>query len=122
MCHHYAYRTWDGVLLECDGNHFLFYGYFQERQRNKDSPYNFNNPPQTTLNLEEYEKTGRVPEKTSPKFLTATSESTSRELSTSASHIQDEVFSPIKDKPASEPVAAIAGQAMIPDIKPSVVS
>ena len=31
---------------------------FKERQRNKDSPYNFNNPPSTILNLEEYEKTG----------------------------------------------------------------
>ena len=31
---------------------------FKERQRNKDSPYNFNNPPSTVLNLEEYEKTG----------------------------------------------------------------
>eukprot|EP00094_Tigriopus_californicus_P012214 TCALIF_11805-PA protein Name:"Similar to ZFHX3 Zinc finger homeobox protein 3 (Homo sapiens)" AED:0.08 eAED:0.10 QI:0/0/0/0.75/1/1/4/0/2625 len=27
-----------------------------ERQKNKDSPYNFNNPPSTLLNLEEYEK------------------------------------------------------------------
>lgn len=33
---------------------------FKERQRNKDSPYNFNNPPSTQLNLEEYEKTGKV--------------------------------------------------------------
>ena len=31
---------------------------FKERQKNKDSPYNFNNPPSTKLNLEEYEKTG----------------------------------------------------------------
>ena len=31
---------------------------FKERQRNKDSPYNFANPPSTMLNLEEYEKTG----------------------------------------------------------------
>ncbi|CAG0912541.1 unnamed protein product [Notodromas monacha] len=29
---------------------------FKERQRNKDSPYNFNNPPSTSLNIEEYEK------------------------------------------------------------------
>lgn len=33
---------------------------FKERQRNKDSPYNFSNPPSTTLNLEEYEKTGET--------------------------------------------------------------
>ena len=31
---------------------------FKERQKNKDSPYNFNNPPSTQINLEEYEKTG----------------------------------------------------------------
>ncbi|KAL3859369.1 hypothetical protein ACJMK2_009592 [Sinanodonta woodiana] len=34
---------------------------FKERQRNKDSPYNFSVPPATTLDLEEYEKTGRLP-------------------------------------------------------------
>ena len=33
---------------------------FKERQKNKDSPYNFNNPPSTKLNLEEYEKTGKM--------------------------------------------------------------
>ncbi|XP_076350372.1 zinc finger homeobox protein 3-like [Tachypleus tridentatus] len=33
---------------------------FKERQRNKDSPYNFSNPPSTFLNLEEYEKTGKA--------------------------------------------------------------
>ncbi|KAF8563506.1 hypothetical protein P879_03592 [Paragonimus westermani] len=33
---------------------------FKERQRNKDNPYNFSIPPSTSLNLEEYEKTGRV--------------------------------------------------------------
>ena len=33
---------------------------FKERQRNKDSPYNFSIPPSTPLNLEEYEKTGKV--------------------------------------------------------------
>ncbi|XP_043657414.1 zinc finger protein 2 isoform X4 [Drosophila teissieri] len=33
---------------------------FKERQRNKDSPYNFNNPPSTTLNIEEYERTGQA--------------------------------------------------------------
>ncbi|CAL4123099.1 unnamed protein product, partial [Meganyctiphanes norvegica] len=33
---------------------------FKERQRSKDSPYNFSIPPSTTLNLEEYEKTGET--------------------------------------------------------------
>merc|ERR1719210_1635842 len=33
---------------------------FKERQKNKDSPSNFNNPPSTMINLEEYEKTGEA--------------------------------------------------------------
>lgn len=33
---------------------------FKERQRDKDSPYNFSVPPSTSLNLAEYERTGRV--------------------------------------------------------------
>ena len=33
---------------------------FKERQRNKDSPYNFSIPPSTQINLEEYEKTGTI--------------------------------------------------------------
>lgn len=40
---------------------------FKERQRNKDSPYNFNNPPSTTLDLEEYEKTGKLSVLESPQ-------------------------------------------------------
>lgn len=44
---------------------------FKERQRNKDSPYNFANPPSTTLNLEEYERTGQTstqPSENSPSI------------------------------------------------------
>lgn len=33
---------------------------FKERQKNKDSPYNFNNPPLTTFDLEVYERTGQT--------------------------------------------------------------
>ena len=35
---------------------------FKERQRNKDSPYNFSNPPSsiTKIDLEEYQKTGTI--------------------------------------------------------------
>ncbi|XP_076449499.1 zinc finger homeobox protein 3-like [Babylonia areolata] len=36
---------------------------FKERQRNKDSPYNFNNPPSTAVDLEEYEKAEKTPAK-----------------------------------------------------------
>lgn len=35
---------------------------FKERQRNKDSPYNFNNPPCTSIDLIEYDRTGKIPE------------------------------------------------------------
>ncbi|CAG5126666.1 unnamed protein product, partial [Candidula unifasciata] len=35
---------------------------FKERQRNKDSPYNFNNPPSTSIDLDEYDRTGKIPE------------------------------------------------------------
>ncbi|CAG5120919.1 unnamed protein product, partial [Candidula unifasciata] len=35
---------------------------FKERQRNKDSPYNFNNPPCTSIDLREYDRTGKLPE------------------------------------------------------------
>ena len=40
--------------------HWFRNNLFKERQRNKDNPYNFNIPPSTTLNLEEYEKTGEA--------------------------------------------------------------
>ncbi|VDM98638.1 unnamed protein product [Thelazia callipaeda] len=33
---------------------------FKERQRDKDSPYNFNIPPQMTIDLDTYEKTGET--------------------------------------------------------------
>lgn len=34
--------------------------FFQERQRDKDSPYNFNVPPQMSIDLDTYEKTGEA--------------------------------------------------------------
>ena len=37
---------------------------FQERQRDKDSPYNFNVPPQLSIDLDTYEKTGETKVKT----------------------------------------------------------
>lgn len=66
---------------------------FKERQRNKDSPYNFNNPPSTTLNLEEYEKTGEA------KVTT---------LDSSAS--SDEGKPPPEKKPKNEDVSLINQQ------------
>ena len=47
---------------------------FKERQRNKDSPYNFNIPPSTTLNLDEYEKTSHSIPKKEPSEPVSTNE------------------------------------------------
>ena len=41
---------------------------FKERQRNKDSPYNFNNPPSTSIDLDEYEKSGKISSSTLEKM------------------------------------------------------
>ncbi|OAF69732.1 hypothetical protein A3Q56_02511 [Intoshia linei] len=35
---------------------------FKERQRNKESPYNFSNPPSTHIDIAQYEKTGKIVE------------------------------------------------------------
>ncbi|UYV83738.1 hypothetical protein LAZ67_23002401 [Cordylochernes scorpioides] len=61
---------------------------FKERQRNKDSPYNFNNPPSTFLNLEEYEKTGEA-KVISAQNGTATSEAASGSTHQSAQNTYD---------------------------------
>ncbi|XP_050300661.1 zinc finger homeobox protein 3 isoform X2 [Anthonomus grandis grandis] len=79
---------------------------FKERQRNKDSPYNFNNPPSTTLNLEEYEKTGEA--KVMP--LNSSSGSSSDETNKSKEsispiqmHLQTpEIKKEIKEEPSDE--------------------
>jgi len=39
---------------------------FKERQRNKDSPYNFSVPPATTLNLDDYERTAPTAKRAAP--------------------------------------------------------
>jgi len=39
---------------------------FKERQRNKDSPYNFSVPPATTLNLDDYERTAPTTKRVQP--------------------------------------------------------
>jgi len=51
-------------LLQKVIKHWFRNTLFKERQRNKDSPYNFSVPPSTTLDLEEYEKVGRPAVKT----------------------------------------------------------
>ncbi|THD27778.1 Zinc finger homeobox protein 3 [Fasciola hepatica] len=49
---------------------------FKERQRTKDNPYNFSVPPSTSIDLEEYEKTGRIEFRSAPahSLLTTLSE------------------------------------------------
>lgn len=74
---------------------------FKERQRNKDSPYNFNNPPSTTLNLEEYEKTGEA------KVMQLNSSGSSVEEPNKSKEspipVQNEIKTEMKEEPADEP-------------------
>ncbi|XP_060535830.1 zinc finger homeobox protein 3 isoform X2 [Cylas formicarius] len=75
---------------------------FKERQRNKDSPYNFNNPPSTTLNLEEYEKTGEA--KVMPLNSSGSSSDEQNKSKESSSPLQQpEIKAEIKEEPAEEP-------------------
>lgn len=73
---------------------------FKERQRNKDSPYNFNNPPSTTLNLEEYEKTGEA------KVLPLTSGGTDENSKNSKSSPPpgDIIKTELKEEPMEDPM------------------
>jgi AT-binding transcription factor 1 len=71
---------------------------FKERQRNKDSPYNFNNPPSTTLNLEEYEKTGEA--KVMP--LNSSGSSTEDAKKGTPPPIQPEIKTEMKEEPVDE--------------------
>lgn len=72
---------------------------FKERQRNKDSPYNFNNPPSTTLNLEEYEKTGEA--KVLPLNSSCSSNEDTIKIPKSLTPPQNEI---IKTEPKEEPL------------------
>uniref|UniRef100_A0AC34G9L6 Homeobox domain-containing protein n=1 Tax=Panagrolaimus sp. ES5 TaxID=591445 RepID=A0AC34G9L6_9BILA len=47
-------------LLEKVIKHWFRNTLFKERQRDKDSPYNFNVPPQLSIDLDTYEKTGEA--------------------------------------------------------------
>uniref|UniRef100_A0AC35FTF9 Uncharacterized protein n=1 Tax=Panagrolaimus sp. PS1159 TaxID=55785 RepID=A0AC35FTF9_9BILA len=47
-------------LLEKVIKHWFRNTLFKERQRDKDSPYNFNVPPQLSIDLDAYEKTGEA--------------------------------------------------------------
>ncbi|KAK9876785.1 hypothetical protein WA026_015023 [Henosepilachna vigintioctopunctata] len=69
---------------------------FKERQRNKDSPYNFNNPPSTTLNLEEYEKTGEA--KVMPLNISGSSTEEMSKPTETISPSQTEIKTEIKEE------------------------
>lgn len=71
---------------------------FKERQRNKDSPYNFNNPPSTTLNLEEYEKTGEA------KVIPLNSSGSSNEDTVKPKDSHSPFHTEIKTEPKEEPI------------------
>ena len=74
---------------------------FKERQKNKDSPYNFNNPPSTKLNLEEYEKSGEA--KITPLKPEEQGEYVQNELIKAESEIKMEMdYSPASKKPRSD--------------------
>ncbi|CAH1959798.1 unnamed protein product [Acanthoscelides obtectus] len=73
---------------------------FKERQRNKDSPYNFNNPPSTTLNLEEYEKTGEA--KVMPLNSSGGSSEESKPIKDSPHQSQNEIKTEMKEEPVDE--------------------
>lgn len=79
---------------------------FKERQRNKDSPYNFNNPPSTTLNLEEYEKTGEAKVVQLNSSSDETNKSKESPVAAPVPPIA-EVKTEIKEEPLEEPKFAI---------------
>lgn len=74
---------------------------FKERQRNKDSPYNFNNPPSTTLNLEEYEKTGEA--KVTTLDSSASSDEAPPEKKAKIEDVSMIIPSEVKSEPSDEP-------------------
>lgn len=74
---------------------------FKERQRNKDSPYNFNNPPSTTLNLEEYEKTGEA--KVMPLNSSGSSIDENKLKDSPILSISHEMKNEIKEEPVDDP-------------------
>nr|CAI5821858.1 unnamed protein product [Callosobruchus analis] len=73
---------------------------FKERQRNKDSPYNFNNPPSTTLNLEEYEKTGEA--KVMPLNSSGSSSDENKPIKDSPHQSHNEIKTEMKEEPMEE--------------------
>ncbi|KAH3774394.1 hypothetical protein DPMN_175776 [Dreissena polymorpha] len=89
---------------------------FKERQRNKDSPYNFSNPPSTTLDLEEYEKTGKltiIEDSSLPP-----SKSPSPAVMKTESEIKKEKPEPMEESKSSKPMEK---PSETPKILPSVI-
>ena len=73
---------------------------FKERQRNKDSPYNFSIPPSTPLNLEEYEKTGKITTTETDKSLCEKSKD--EKISKSEVDIREATQTPDRESAASQ--------------------
>ena len=88
---------------------------FKERQRNKDSPYNFNNPPSTTLDLEEYEKTGKLSVVENPQEQS----SDNPEVKTEEREIETNVK---KEEVKEEPEPEVSPKLELPLISPLLIS
>lgn len=76
---------------------------FKERQRNKDSPYNFNNPPSTTLNLEEYEKTGEAKVMPLNSSGSSTEDNQAKQQKDTQPPFHAEIKTEMKEEPQEEP-------------------
>lgn len=100
---------------------------FKERQRNKDSPYNFNNPPSTTLDLEEYEKTGKLTiiEDSSPPLSKSPSPAPKLEIDIKK-EIVDKVeetqkeLSSVQKPPVFRDLISQPSRSHVPELKPKV--
>lgn len=91
---------------------------FKERQRNKDSPYNFNNPPSTTLNLEEYEKTGEA--KVLPLNTSGSSSDPEKQMDHDVEYPSDNIKVEPKDDPEPKFETEKGSEPDTPDEKPNI--
>lgn len=94
---------------------------FKERQRNKDSPYNFNNPPSTTLNLEEYEKTGEAKVTVLNNSGSSSEDQKSQNLSLDCSlGDKPEIKTEMKEEPMDDKYEDKLNDSLLQDEKPNI--